>query len=116
MIGVWLGMAAAAAVIAWGFSQSGASLLISNLHGVGIVFGGSLAALLINAPLAQAASAFARLMSLFLPSSYPSPEAAVAEAVKLARKAKEEGGILALQQESLEFAEGFLHRAVVVAV
>lgn len=116
MIGVWLGLAAAAAVIAWGFSQSGASLLISNLHGVGIVFGGSLAALLINTPLSQAASAAARLMSLLVPTGFPSPQAAAEEAVKLARKAKEEGGILALQQESLDFADGFLHRAIVVAV
>lgn len=115
MIGVWLGAAAAAAVIAWGFSQSGTALLLSNLHGVGIVLGGSLAALLINTPLPQAASAAARLAGLFVPTGFPSPEAAAAEAVRLARKAREEGGILALQLESPAFADGFLRRALVVA-
>lgn len=116
MAGLWLGLALAAALGAWVVSQSGGAGILLSLQAFAVVAGGSVCAALIQCPLPQLASALARLAALFAPSGLPSPEEAIAEVLRLARKAREEGGLLALQGEARDFAGGFLHRAVVVAV
>lgn len=111
----WLGVGLAGTVIFWAMSQMGGRALVS-LHGIVMVLGGSLAALLINSSFSELLSALARLGTVFFPSSMPTAERAIAEIVRLARKARAEGGILALQRESPDFAGGFLNRCLLVAI
>lgn len=114
--GLWIGCLGAVAVVAWGLRQSGTSTAIFNAHGLMIVGFGTLAATLINCPLRQLWSALITLGGLFLPARLPSAEGVIAELSRLARQAQVEGGLLSLQEESRDFADGFLHRAVTVAI
>jgi chemotaxis protein MotA len=58
----------------------------------------------------------ASVTTLFLPLRLPGEEAIIAEMSRLARRAQSEGGLLALQGESPDFAGGFLNRAINVAI
>ena len=115
-IGIWIGLALGAGLMAYGLSGTGVSGAIVNAHGILIVFGGTLSAMLINCPFRIIFSAVRNSLSLLLPSRFPSPEAAIDEMVRLARVAQTGGGILSLQDEGQGFADGFAHRAVRVAI
>ncbi len=115
-LSVWIGALLGAAVIAWALEHIGAVGTFLGGHALIIVYGGSLAATMISTPGTMIWRAFTRLLRLFLPDRLPAPEQAIAEAVRLARLAQSGGGILAIQGESQNFADGFLHRAVIAAV
>ncbi len=115
-ISIWVGFAAAAFLMQWGITRAGFTASLADLHALAIVVGGMSSAMMINCTFAQLGSALARLFALFVPSSLPGVEDAIAEVVRLARKSHTEGGLLAIQQDSRELADGFLHRAVVAAI
>lgn len=113
---VWAGLGIALALFGAAVVRYGAWILVSNLHGLGLVLGGLACAYLIGFPWARIRSSLARLGSLFFSPGFPSVDEAVSEVLRLARLAQAGGGVLALANESRDFAGGFLHRAVLVAV
>ncbi|MBI4425490.1 MAG: MotA/TolQ/ExbB proton channel family protein [Elusimicrobia bacterium] len=115
-LAVWIGSALAVACAVWSLSQTGVSGAFVQGHGLAVVVGGTLAGAFLSCPLHRLGSSTVRLLALFLPSSMPAAEDVVSELARLARKSQAEGGLLSLQQESLEFAGGFLHRAVLLAI
>lgn len=115
-IGIWLGFAAGAALVAWGVQEAGAGAILFDRHAIVIVLGGTAAAALVLSPLANLWSALRRFMGLFLPQAAPAPEACIDEVVRLARRAHQGGGLLALHREGGDFADGFLRHAILVAI
>lgn len=113
-LSLWIGLVAAGAVLAWSLFQPGAKTIF-DLHGIVIVLGGALAAMLINTPAAQLLSALRTFLWTLMPGRLPTPEDATDELLRLSRKARAEGGLLALRDESPEFAGGFLRRALSAA-
>ncbi|MDD5658381.1 MAG: MotA/TolQ/ExbB proton channel family protein [Elusimicrobia bacterium] len=109
-----LGVLCAAGAGVYVGGVNGRSML--NLHGVGIVLGGTAVAVLINAPWRQVLSAVTGTLALFSPRGVPEPGEIVARMALLARRAQSEGGLLSLQGEGGNFAGGFLERAVSVAI
>lgn len=115
-IALWLGFVCAVMLLRWAVGGSGLASAFSDFHGVVMVLGGMGSAMLINCSFGQLAGAIGTFIRLFLPSRLPSVDNCIAEVVRLSRLAQREGGILALQGESRDFADGFLHRAIVVAI
>jgi chemotaxis protein MotA len=113
---LWFGMVLLVVAMVYSFASGGGTNSLFNVHGVIIVIGGTFVATLVNCPLRNILSAAASVLSLFLPSRLPRPRDIVAEMARLARRAQTEGGLLSLQNESPRFADGFLRRAVNVAV
>lgn len=115
-IGLWFGFLVAAGLLWWGAATSNSASALVNSHGVLVVIGGTAAATLISTPPRVLASAFVRMAALFMPNRLPSPEQAAAEMVRIARLAQTGGGLLSVQNEGRDMAEGFVHRALTVAI
>lgn len=113
---LWVGIVGAAVIIRWGIGRAGFLNGSADVEGAIVVLGGLTSAMLIHCSVAQLLGALKTLLKLFVPSGLPSPEECVTELTRLARKAHREGGVLSLQDDSREFAGGFLHRAIVVAI
>src|SRR4051812_15323652 len=110
-----LGLLGAAAILAWSLAQPGAGSNILDTHGLLLVVGGATAALLISTPLRQLGGALRALAWILRPGRMPTRAEVSAEVVRLAGKARAEGGLLALRGENPQFAGGFLQRAVAAA-
>lgn len=115
-LAIWLGFGSAIALVTWGVQNAGASNAMINAHGLTVVLGGTMAAVLINCPFRQILSAGKNFFSLFLISRVPRVDEVVPVIVGLARKSQVEGGLLSLQEEAKDFADGFLHHAITVAI
>lgn len=115
-ISVWLGAGIGAVLLVYGGMGSGGASSLVNSHGLVVVLGGTVTALLVSTPLGVLWDGVKAGLGLFLPDKFPSPAAAATELTRLARVAQEGGGLLALQGESPAFAEGFLSRAVTVSI
>lgn len=113
-LSLWLGLLAAAGVLAWSLFQPGAKTIF-DMHGIVIVLGGAAAAMLISTPAAQLFSAVRTFLWTLLPGRLPTPDDVTGELLRLSRKARAEGGLLALREESPDFAGGFLRRALSAA-
>ena len=114
-ISLWLGLIAAGGVLSWSLFQQGVARNILNAHGLLIVLGGTAAAMLINTPAAQLFTALRTLLWIMAPAGLPSRPEVAAEVIRLSHKARAEGGLLALRDESPDFAGGFLRRALETA-
>ncbi|MBI3548145.1 MAG: MotA/TolQ/ExbB proton channel family protein [Elusimicrobia bacterium] len=110
------GVAIVAGGLLWGGLAGGRLASFLNWHGAAIVLGGTLASVLINCPARLLLGTARRLLGLFFPARTPSPEETVAELSRLAKIAKTQGGLLSIQDKAGAFAEGFLQRAVTVAI
>lgn len=110
-LSLWLGLVAAGGVLAWSLFQPGAKTIF-DMHGLVIVIGGAAAAMLISTPAGHLFSALRTFSWALIPGKLPSPEEVTGELLRLSRKARAEGGLLALRDESAEFAGGFLKRAL----
>lgn len=110
-LSLWLGLVAAAGVLAWSLFQPGANTIFDR-HGLVIVLGGAAAAMLISTPAAHLISAVRTFLWILAPGRLPGSEETAAELLRLSRKARAEGGLLALRDESPDFAGGFLRRAL----
>jgi len=111
-----IGFFGALAVLGFGIHETGVSQIFLNAHGLVIVLGGSFAAMLINTPTRMLLGAIRAFLKLFLSTKVPPLDDAITEIVKLAEKARSEGGLLTLQDEGKEMAGGFLNRALNVAI
>lgn len=114
-LGVWLGLIASGAIMAWSLAQPGASGNVMDPHGLIIVLGGAAAAMLISTPAAQLFGAVRAVIKVLGVSRLPAPEEVAAEVVRLSQRAQAQGGLLALRGESPEFAGGFLQRSIAAA-
>ncbi|HEX4047836.1 MAG TPA: MotA/TolQ/ExbB proton channel family protein [Elusimicrobiota bacterium] len=112
---LWLGVISAGAILGWSLFQPGASRNIMDLHGLVVVLGGAAAAMLISTPAAQLFGALRAVGWVLNPGRVPSPEEIAAEIARLSRLAHAQGGLLALRDESADFAGGFLQRSIAAA-
>jgi chemotaxis protein MotA len=111
-----LGILSLGAFAFYGLTQGGGDRSLLNTHGAGVVIGGTFVAMILNSPWRTLISALGNVAALFLPMRLPGEEAIITELSRLARRAQTEGGLLALQGESPDFAGGFLNRAINVAI
>ncbi|MBI3298913.1 MAG: MotA/TolQ/ExbB proton channel family protein [Elusimicrobia bacterium] len=114
-LSLWLGLGVGTGLLAWG-AASGEAGGFLNTHGISVVIGGTLTALLAGTPMATLVSSVRRGLGLFMADRTPTLEAAMAEVLRLAQAAQDGGGLLSIQDEARDFAEGFLHRCVRVAI
>ncbi|MBI4656955.1 MAG: MotA/TolQ/ExbB proton channel family protein [Elusimicrobia bacterium] len=105
-----------AAVILWGVFAAGIAKLFLNTHGIVLVIGGTLAAVAINTSLKGFTSGLQAFLKIIKSSPLPSNEECVRMIVQLSETAQRQGGIMALQNVDPNFAEGFLKRAISVAM
>lgn len=111
-ISLWIGLFSSGGVLAWILMRPGAARNIVDPHGLLIVFGGLASAMLINTSLPQILGALRTVAWVMFPANLPSPAEASAELGRLSRRARTEGGILALRGEGGDFANGFLKYAL----
>lgn len=115
-LSLWVGIIFTAALIPWTISKAGFTASSVDLYGIVLVAGGLFTAMMVNCSFAELWSATRSFLNLFGPSPLPSVERCQEQMTALARKAQREGGLLSLQQDALDFAGGFLHRAIMVAI
>ncbi len=113
---LWAGAVLAVLLVFTSLVTSSGSRALFDVHGIIVVLGGTLIAMLVNCPMRRILSALRGAGSLFWRARQPSPEEVVGEMSRLARRAQTEGGLLSLQGESRDFAGGFLNRAITVAI
>lgn len=103
-------------VIYWGMQTGGAAVSFGSLHGIGIVMGGTLGALLIHCSVRELAAAARSFFALFMAPRTPDSEALVTFLTQLCREARR-GGLKAIQDAGSQFEDdGFLARALDVAL
>lgn len=115
-IATWVGFAVGFYILVWAVNQAGVSTLFLNWHGLIIVVGGVICAILVNSSFRTLFNAGRAFLSIFFPSGIARPDQAITEIVRLSERARAEGGLLALQNEGGDFARGFLKRALSVAL
>ncbi len=113
---VWIGFLSIISLVAWAVIKAGFSASSTDIYGLVLVIGGLITSMMVNCSFGDLRSAFSRFVSLFFPSKIPTADKAIEQIVILAKKAQKEGGILALQSEEIDFAGGFLKKAILVAV
>jgi chemotaxis protein MotA len=115
-IGVWVGLIGGVAIVVWNIFGETAGRAFLNSHGVFVVVGGTIAAVMVSTPLRIIGKGLLSMLRMFVPGRQVSPEEVIDEMVRLARRAQEGGGLLALREEGRDFLEGFPHRAIMVAI
>ncbi len=113
---IWIGFLSIIGLVSWAIFKAGFTSSSTDVYGLILVIGGLITSMMVNCSLGDLKSAFIQFFSLFMPSNVPSPEEAIEQIIALSKKAQKEGGILALQSEETNFANGFLKKAVLVAV
>jgi len=103
-------------VILWGIISSGIGMLFINSHGIVLVIGGTLAAIIINTSYENFIRGIKALIKIFKKDNLPSTADCIRMLVSLSDTAQKEGGIMALQNIDPNFARGFLKRAITVAM
>lgn len=111
-----LGFLGAAGVLVWGVNATGVGHIFINAHGVVIVVIGSFMSMTLNTGLSLLWGAIKGFGRLFLSPRVPSVDATIPDLVKLAEKARGEGGLLTLQDEGKDVAGGFLNRILNIAI
>ncbi len=112
----WLGFLLSAALGVWAGRDLDLGKAMASVHGPSLVLGGVACAMLVNYPVHQIRRALGWVFKVLFPPRLPSPNEVAEEVLRLAALAKDQGGLLALQNESPDFAGGFLNRALLVAV
>jgi chemotaxis protein MotA len=107
-LSLWVGLFSSGGVIAWILTRPGTGRNIFDLHGLVIVFGGLFSAMMVNTAFSQIMGAVRTVFWVLFPSNLPTPADTAAELARLSRRARTEGGILALRGEGGTFANGFL--------
>ena len=110
-LSVWFGLFSSASVMAWILMRPGARNVFDT-HGMLIVFGGLASAILINTSLSQIKSSIRTVIWVLFPTNLNTAAETAAELTRLSRRARAEGGILALRGEGSQFAGGFLKYAL----
>lgn len=104
------------AVVSWGIFSSGIGDKLLDIHGIIIVLGGTLAAMVINTSYKRFVAGLKALVDIFSAPRMPAVEEAVRMMVSMAETAQKQGGVMALSNTDPAFAKGFLKRAVGVAM
>ena len=115
-ISTLLGFMGVMFVLGFGIHDTGVAGIFLNAHGLVIVLMGSFTAMLINTPMGMLYGAVRSYLRLFLSPRAPQVNDVITEIVKLAEKARSEGGMLTLQDDGKDIAGGFLNRALNVAI
>ena len=110
-----IGLAGAAALIFAGFASGQISASLINLHGVVVVLGGTLVAMLINTPLKYLTRAVSEFGYMFRDNNADAPEKIIPALVSLAEQSRMRG-LTALKEADPLIAKGFLHRAAAAAL
>lgn len=110
-----LGVAGAVLMLARGVASGELSSLMLNAHGLGIVYGGTAVAVLLNTPGRYIREAFSALFGLLRSSQYKRPEEMVGVMVGLAERGGGRG-VAALRDVDPTVAGGFLAHAARVAL
>ena len=110
-----LGLVGGAILLARGAASGEISSTFLNWHGLGVVLGGTLVAILINTPARYVWNAVRSLLSLGVASPYRSPEAVVRDMAALA-EASQGRGISAFRDANRRTAGGFLAHAAEIAL
>ena len=110
-----LGFAGAAALLFAGVAGNQLSASLINVHGLVVVFGGTLVATLINTPLKFITRAVAELSWIFKENGEASPEKLIPVLVGLAEQTRLRG-FSALKEADPKLAGGFLNRAATAAL
>lgn len=111
-----VGFGLGAAVIGWGVLSSGIGDKLLDAHGVVIVLGGTLSAVVVNTSYRRFLSGLKALADIFMAPKIPAVDEVVRLLVTMAETAQKQGGIMALSNADPAFAGGFLKRAVNVAM
>lgn len=111
-----VGFVLGAAVVVWGAFSTGVASNVMNAHGIIIVLGGTLAAVIINTSYKRFLTGVKALGDIFSSQKIPTVEETVRMLVGMAETAQKQGGIMALANTDPSFAGGFLKRAVSVAM
>ena len=110
-----LGFAGAVALISAGVAGNQISSSLINMHGLVVVFGGTLIATLINTPLKFVTRAVTELSWIFKENGEASPEKLIPVLVSLAEQARQRG-FSSLKEADPKLAGGFLNRAATAAL
>ena len=110
-----LGFAGAVALISAGVAGNQISSSLINMHGLVVVFGGTLIATLINTPLKFVTRAVTELSWIFKENGEASPEKLIPVLVSLAEQARQRG-FSSLKEADPKLAGGFLNRDATAAL
>lgn len=110
-----LGVLTGIGVFYYGMSESHSLTVFLNWHGILLVFGGTLSAVLINASFSVLFQALRAAITIFLPKRNPAVEKAVPLMVNLAERARRDG-MASIQDEGQNFGDGFLSKTLDVAL
>ena len=111
-----VGFVLGAVVVAWGVLSSGIGDKLMDPHGIIIVMGGTLSAIIVNTSYTRFLSGIKAFIDIFYAPKIPALEEVVRMLVGMADTAQKQGGIMALSNADPSFAGGFLKRAVSVAM
>lgn len=111
-----IGVIAGVLIMVWAVVTSTVGQVIFNVHGIFIVFGGTLAATAINATRRGFVSGLKSFALVVKKQNLPGVRETIDTIVGLSDTAHKEGGIMALQNVDAVFADGFLKRAVTIAM
>jgi chemotaxis protein MotA len=103
-------------VILFGIFAAGIGKLFFNMHGIVLVLGGTLAAMVISSPVKVFIRGFKAFTNILRNPDMPMPDDCIRTIVRLSETAQKQGGIMALQNVDAAFALGFLKRAITVAM
>ena len=111
-----IGFLMGAVVVVWGVLSSDIGDKLLNVHGIVIVVGGTLSALVVNTSYARFLTGVRAFIGIFFATKNPTIEEAVRVLVGMAETAQKQGGIMALTNTDPAFAGGFMKRAISVAM
>ncbi len=111
----WLGIFLGSAILLYGLHEAGGIGIFLNLHGIILVLGGTFAAILINTPFKRILGAFKGVLYVFFPAQTPTPQETIREIIRL-REISKAQGLFALQNEAGAQKDGFIRRAIEIAL
>jgi chemotaxis protein MotA len=111
-----IGIILAALIITHEVRAFGDLSILWNPMGLAEVLGLVVCAALVNYPFSQLRRSALWLIRVLRKHPYPSEKDVAAELIRLAKIARTQGGLLAIQNEGRTFANGFLNRAILVAI
>ncbi|PIP81460.1 MAG: hypothetical protein CO113_10410 [Elusimicrobia bacterium CG_4_9_14_3_um_filter_62_55] len=109
------GVIGAVVLLALGIATGEVNEVFLNAHGIVIVFGGTLVAMLINTPLSYFSATLRATLDLFRPDPYGAPEKIIPNLVRLAEQVQGQG-LAALRGVDAKAAGGFLQEAATTAL
>jgi chemotaxis protein MotA len=111
-----IGLAAAIGSLVFGLYHAGVQQVFLNLHGVVIVLGGTVSAVIFHCQWTHIKAATVGLGRIFKPSPFRDPQVLIPVLTGLAEKARQRGAVMALREAPTDLAGGFMGQAVNIAL